>query len=351
MAVKGNYKRIKKLVKTSLSANLPVLILGHPGCGKSTMAKELAQEFGLPLIDIRLAHEDPAELTGVRVPDKDTSKLVVYVPDWVPTDKPVFLFLDEINAGVTKLHQACAYQIVLDRRAKSVPFHPETKVIAAGNLEEDNAIVTPLSQALNNRFVHFELVPDIDCWLDWAKNVGITPVTRAYIAFRGIKGLYNNTGERAFPSPRSIEMADKVYREAKKAGLKKDEIRDLIAACIGQGDAVQFIAFEEIYSEIKIEDVVKTGIIPKNGEVSFLYALTFGIASFVRDKLSPKDIRKYEHGLTRFAISIPREYLVLFVKEIADKSNIFNAIVEIFMKNKELLKEIDIIQESIKNFE
>ena len=121
---------------------------------------------GLPLIDIRLAQRDPAELAGVYFPDHDRRCLSLYAPDWVRQvcEKPGLVFLDEINAAVTRLHQAAAYQIVLEHRVGPFKFHPDTLVLAAGNLEEDNAIVAQLSSALCNRFVHYTLRVDTDCW-------------------------------------------------------------------------------------------------------------------------------------------------------------------------------------------
>lgn len=354
MAVRGNYKEIKKLVKTALEADLSVLVLGHPGVGKSTMAKELAEEFGLPLIEIRLAHVDPAELVGVQMPDRESGKLIQYVPEWVPSEKPAFIFLDEINAGVTKLHQAAAYQIVLDKRAGKVKFASGTKVMAAGNLEEDNAIVTPLSQALNNRFVHFILEPDVDAWLEWARKAGITDVMRAYVSFRGIKGLYNNTGQQAFPTPRSIAMADNLYKRGKEKGMKKSDIKKLIASCIGEGDAVQFMAFEEIYSSIDIEQVIKTGQGFESKEQSFLYALTYSAASYVRDKMDKNAIAKYHQGIIKFLNNLSSfgsdEFVVLFLREVADKREKFNQLVNFLYKDKHFMKIVESVIDAISEF-
>lgn len=349
---KGNYKTIKRLARTALESNLSVLILGHPGVGKSTMARELAQEFNLPLIEIRLAHVDPSELVGVQMPDKDTRKLVWYVPEWVPVDKPAFVFLDEINAGVTKLHQAAAYQIVLDRRAGAATFHPETKIMAAGNLEEDNAIVTPLSQALNNRFVHFQLEPEVETWLEWAAKAGISPLTRAFIHFRGLQALYNNTGEAAFPTPRSVAMADKLYQAAKQNKMKKYEIKQLIASTIGEGMAVQFVEFEELYSAIDLDRAVKTGEINTSSrETSFYYALAYGASTYVREKFTAKDIDKYYNGIITLLKKIPQEYITLFLKETSLKKATFDRLASFLSRDPVFSRILDEILTSIAEFE
>ena len=129
-----SYPEVKSLVEITLEAGISALVLGHPGVGKSAMAAELAHEYDMPLIDIRLAQRDPAELAGVYFPDHSQNCLSLYAPDWVmrAVAEPVLVFLDEINAAVTRLHQAAAYQIVLERRVGPFEFHPGTKVLAAG---------------------------------------------------------------------------------------------------------------------------------------------------------------------------------------------------------------------------
>ena len=48
-----SWPELYRLVGTTLRTGLSVLLRGHPGVGKSTLAQALATDFGLPLIDIR----------------------------------------------------------------------------------------------------------------------------------------------------------------------------------------------------------------------------------------------------------------------------------------------------------
>lgn len=349
----GNYKKIKKLIKICLDQNMSVLLTGHPGVGKSAMAKELAEEYQLPLVDIRLSSIDPSELAGVRIPDKESGLLKVFPPEWVPKDRPVFLLFDEINSGITKLHQSVAYQIVLDRILGSVKFHPETKIMACGNLPEDNAIVTELSSALNNRFLHFQLEPDVDAWLEWARSSGITPMMRGYIKFRGIKGLYNNTGSPAFPSPRSIERADVLYREGIARGLPRDMITDLIASAIGMGDAIQVMAFEKMFTEINVLQIINTGTFPRKEDPSFLYALTFSVASFLKNQ-NKLFVQKNKTGILNFLKNLKKisseEFIIIFFTELSSQKQVYLEIVDLVSKDKELERIIKEIIQGTFNF-
>ena len=94
---------IRRLVGVTLQAGISVLLRGHPGVGKSSLAAELADAMNLEMVDIRLAQRDPAELAGVYFPDRENGELALFPPAWVrqACAEPTFVFLDEVNAAVS----------------------------------------------------------------------------------------------------------------------------------------------------------------------------------------------------------------------------------------------------------
>ncbi len=253
------YDDLQPMVQTCLEAGVAVLVRGHPGVGKSTLAAEIAVNMRLPLEDIRLAQRDPAEIGGVYFPSADRSELSLLPPPWVrrACREPTLIFLDEINAAVTRLHQAAAYQIVLERRVGPFRFHPGTVVLAAGNLEEDRAIVTPLSTALANRFAHFTLRADIATWLRWAERRDVAPQIIAYMRANeasGVAVLYNNDGDDAFATPRSWAMASEVLSRGEGGASRR-----LVASCIGLSAAQRFFSFLRTYELFHPEHVIERG--------------------------------------------------------------------------------------------
>lgn len=289
-----NWNETKDLIRPMLEAGVSVLVRGHPGIGKSAIAAKLAGEMGLELVDIRLAQRDPADVAGVYFPDEKKSQLNLLAPDWVAkaVAKPVMVFLDEINAAVTKLHQAAAYQIVLEHRVGPFQFHTGTVVLAAGNLEEDNAIVTPLSSALSNRFAHFRLRVDSKSWVEWGTDNGIDGRILGFISARGAELLYQNNGEDAFPSPRTWEMASKVISK-----VPADQVHRIITACVGAIAAAEFDSWLAIYGRVDPAAIVRRGqkvdFTKGEGlEPSFRYAAIFAVSNWVVDQgdLIPKEV-------------------------------------------------------------
>lgn len=311
---------LKDLVKATLESGVSCLILGHPGVGKSALANAIAGELNIPLIDQRLAQKDPAEINGVYFPDQQKGTLKLLAPDWVKKacDEPCFVFLDEINAAVSKLHQAAAYQIVLEHRVGPFIFHPKTVVMGAGNLEEDNAIVAPLSSALSNRFAHFELRVDKKSWVEWGINNSIDPRILGYISWMGEDALYLNTGDSlAFPSPRSWEMASKILQKSPHIDAKR-----IVTSCVGVAAAEGFASWLLLYGKVDPEAIVKKGqkidfTNKKNNEPSFKYAAIFAVGSWIVSNIDKLTTSQLEN-LMLFASSkgLDPEYQFLFISKL-----------------------------------
>jgi hypothetical protein len=281
--------------------------------------------MGLPMTDIRLAQRDPAELAGVCFPDHQQQVLRQFPPEWVrdACNRPVLVFLDEINAAVTRLHQAAAYQIVLERRVGPFTFHPDTRVMAAGNLEEDNAIVATLSSALCNRFAHVVLTVSVEDWLEWARTAGVDEAIQGYIARNGAEALYQNTGDMAFPTPRSWEMASRLYKASPEPQRKR-----AVAACVGIEAAEKLFSFIRLYTQVRPERILLKGDIPdfttgRKAEPSFVSATVFAVCAWLASQESlPAQALV---NVVRFisAPGIDPEYAFLFLRNIKSRGSVY----------------------------
>lgn len=317
------YRQVLPLVEAALQCDAPVLLRGHPGVGKSALAAEVAGKLGLPMLDLRLAQKDPAELAGIYAPNIERTALQLLPPDWALelNRRPMLLFLDEINAAVTKLHQAAAYQLVLERRVGPVQFHPDTRVLAAGNLDEDRALAMPLSSALLNRFVHFRLRVDPADWLAWAENQSLHAGIRAFVASFGGRAagvLYRNTGEDAFATPRSWAQAAKLLDKA-----PPKLVPQLLCACVGPTAAEQYLEWQRVASKADPLKILDEGKLPnlQSGplaEPSFKLALLYAVVDQLARRETIPDAWLEHTAQQLQAPGVDPEHVVLVLRRLPE---------------------------------
>jgi hypothetical protein len=192
----------------------PMMIWGAPGVGKSTIIRELAKEYGVGFIDVRLSQREPVDIRGLPVPREDGVEWLVS-SEWPrdPNSRGIILF-DELTSADRSL-QVAAYEFILDRRLGELYQVPDGWYIcAAGNRVCDRAVAITLSSALANRFMHLELECDAEIWCEWALWHDIHPSVIGFIRFAPEKllSLENENLERGWPSPRSWERVSTMLK-------------------------------------------------------------------------------------------------------------------------------------------
>ena len=95
-------------------------------------------------------------------------------PAELPTDPKsnAIVFLDELNSAAPAV-QAAAYQLILNRRVGQYVLPDGVSIVAAGNRDSDKGVTYRMPAPLANRFIHLEMKPEFDDWLEWAVNNNI----------------------------------------------------------------------------------------------------------------------------------------------------------------------------------
>lgn len=305
--------KAKDMLCSFLKARLVPLIVGSPGLGKSQICQQIANEFGLLLIDVRLGQCDVTDLLGFPQIKGDKAS---YIPmatfpiegDQVPKGYNGWLLLfDELTSASPSL-QAAAYKILLDRMVGNHPLHKNVAIVCAGNLETDNAIVQPMSTALQSRLVHMELVVDAKEWSDWAASAGIDHRITSYINFKP-GSLYTfrpDHTDNTYASPRTWEFADRVL---KVVDLDSPHLLPMLAGTISEGVAREFLSFCKNFANLpKISEIVASPdsiTVPR--EPSSLFALTGALSH----NASMDNMDK----LAQFISRLPLEFQVVCLRE------------------------------------
>lgn len=139
----------------------------------------MAKSLSLDVIDRRLSQMTEGDLLGL--PSITEATTSFNPPDWYhgACQRPVALFLDEMNRATRELQQG-AFQLVLDRELNGWKLHKETRVYSAVNVGGKYA-VNDMDPALLRRFFVIDLAPDANDWLDYAKERKLNDLIIAFI--------------------------------------------------------------------------------------------------------------------------------------------------------------------------
>ena len=201
-----------------------------------------------------------------------------------------------------------SYKLVLDRMVGNHPLHKNVAIVCAGNLETDNAIVQPMSTALQSRLVHMELVVDAKEWSDWAASAGIDHRITSYINFKpgSLYTFQPDHTDNTYASPRTWEFADRVL---KVVDMDSPNLLPMLAGTISEGVAREFLSFCKNFANLPTisEIVASPDSITVPSEPSILFALTGALSH----NASMDNMDK----LAQFIKRLPLEFQVVCLRE------------------------------------
>lgn len=308
-------KQLETIIPMVLKAGLVPYMKSSPAIGKSALAHQIAAKYNLKVIDVRLAECEPVELAGFPYFDQETKKATYYPVDTFPLETdPIpdgytgwLILLDEFSSCPIAT-QSAAYKLVLDRQIGQFKLHPKALLIAAGNKEDDNAIVNPMSSALVSRFAIFEVVLNQKDWSEWAASNGIDYRITSYINFKPnhLYTFHPDTADKPYASPRTWAMLSRVIKDQ---SIENIHIA-VLASLIGEGVAYEFNTYLQLQNELPtFESIVAK---PKEVEIKPELSIKWAIMGMIAHKISPATTEPCITFLERF----PKELLVVAIREI-----------------------------------
>ena len=241
---------LRMFIRMCHATDIPLLVYGPPGGGKSSIIAQESAEAGRHLIDgVRLSQVMPEDIGGAIAPDMERRVAERLMPDIVKacwdvynsTGKKIDLFLDEINHAMLSVLSAC-YQLVLERRAAGFELPPDTRIFAAGNFGSG----TEMPEALSNRFAIVEFGgPTWDEWRSYAVDQNLHPDLLGFLS-ENSDWLNNRRDPRAIegrqPTPRAFEFLSEMFYYADDAGLSDADKIAMASSVVGDPCAAQMIA-------------------------------------------------------------------------------------------------------------
>jgi hypothetical protein len=309
----------KLAIRKCLKKQRPVFMWGPPGIGKSDIIKQLGDEQGREVIDVRLSLWEPTDIKGIPYYNSNENTMTWAPPAELPTDpeSTAILFLDELNSAAPAT-QAAAFQLVLNRRVGTYQLPKGVAIVAAGNRETDKGVTYRMPAPLANRFLHLELRTDYEDWQEWAVKNRLHEQVVGYLGFAK-QDLYDfdpKSASRAFATPRSWSFVSELLEDD---DVSDNTLTDLIAGAVGEGLAVKFMAHRRVAKQMPNPSDILAGKVKKSEikEISAMYSLSISLC-YELQEADRKKVKGWDEMADNFFAflmeNFPTELIVMGAK-------------------------------------
>lgn len=306
-----NPTNMKKYVRWCIQRKKSFFVHGSPGVAKSYSLNALCQEDGLMLKDDRLSQMESVDLRGLLDLDRNKGVSRWLPPDNFPkeSDPPGLWFLDEYPDADNSVKKG-SYQLVHDRALGSYTVPDHWALGAAGNLITDMSMVGKMPAALNNRFIHLYVEPDIE---DWLINAAIPdnfhPMVIGFLQWKpswlhAFHGMPRNElvqlirNSDAWHSCRTWEsVSDIIWDWGDHKGAVQEAF-PLIAGAVGLPAATEFKGYVDYYSQLPdIDELIKNpSVFMLPSEIPVQWALASAVSLRI-NKDNFENVRKFADKL------------------------------------------------------
>ena len=332
-----------------------VVVTSPPGTGKDATWYAAAAQVNALTISCYCATMEAVDARGIPyVYDADGDKITGWAaPNFLPLelnkhkfpkDREVWVNLTDWPQAPPPVMRATVRSIYgdgSDRRVGDFPILARTRFFANGNREQDRAGAYRTETYVNDRVTFIDVEPDVDEYVSGAIN-GFAkpefdseyPARRTRIDAAVAKGIPDeliayvkwskqcyefSTDTRSFLSPRSIERLGRFIRAFDVAGINGDVLHEVASGTIGEAQAVKFMAFHKLRSELPDVDAILRGenvTLPAKTEI--LYILCTAIVRAGKKEHCPavaKLIDRLAHTETSGGMKVGIEVSAYLFKE------------------------------------
>jgi hypothetical protein len=247
----------------AVAARVPVLLWGAPGTGKTSAIRAMAAAMGWPCETVIASIREPSDFAGL--PVVAGNQVHMAPPAWARRLAEAgdgILFLDEISTAPPAV-QAALLRVVFERVVGDLALGDGIVMVAAANPPEQAADGWELTAPLANRFCHLDWTVDsatlaqgiMSGWppaavprlpAGWEAHLPVARgVVAAFIAVRPTLACQVPTDPgqagRAWPSPRTWEMAARLWAAATAAEATTEVQTALVTGAVGEGAGIELL--------------------------------------------------------------------------------------------------------------
>jgi len=247
-------------------ANVPVLVWGEPGAGKTASINAMVRAMGWHLETVLASLREPSDFAGL--PVLADGEVRMAPPDWarrLAGRSDAVCFFDEISTAAPSTQRALL-RVVHERVVGDLALGGDVRMVAAANPAEMAAGGWDLTAPLANRFLHLDWKVDpavvamgmtgrwpdplpLDIEPDWERRLPYHgAVVSGFLTARPELAHQLPTDPasagRGWPSPRAWESVIRVLAACDGSGIGTEARLGLVAGLVGDGAALEFARYE-----------------------------------------------------------------------------------------------------------
>ncbi|MGQ4731820.1 MULTISPECIES: AAA family ATPase [Streptomyces] len=295
---------VQDAVAVAVTANLPVILWGAPGTGKTSSVIALAEAMELPAEVVIGSIREPSDFSGLPVIRDGTTWFAP--PRWaerLAAGGSGLLFLDELTTAPPAV-QAAMLRVVLERTVGDLRLPDAVRIVAAANPPEQAADGWDLSAPLANRLIHLDWqVEAADIAAGFAGGFTVPalvhkdpPPEAAVARARSLVGAFlrvrpelivavpdgADRAGRGWPSPRTWEMAAKAVAACEHADARPEVEAALVLGAVGDAAGFELITWLRSLDLPDPETLLTDPRAPLPERLDQLHALLGALVAHVR---------------------------------------------------------------------
>ena len=237
MSTKLKISEVPSLLQIAHAADVPVLLEGSHGIGKSEILEHAASQMGVGFRALDLSLLEPVDLVGIpMIEDKRTQ----YAPPAIlPREGRGLLLLEELNRASPQTRTP-ALELLTRRQLHEYHLPVGWLPCASINPQNEGYTVDALDPALLSRFLVVRVEADHGGWVQWAREKGLHTGVVDYV--EASPDIFTSTDV----NPRALEYASKILSAFEASGHVPRGDNLLIAALaglVGESMAVSLLRF------------------------------------------------------------------------------------------------------------
>ena len=263
--MKVTIEELRKVIPT-IGTTITPIIQSEPGCGKTSLLKMLEKDLGdeYDYIYVDCPVKDMSDI-AMTIPNHDTKSLENYVGTLfkLDSDKPKVILLDEFMKA-PKLLQVIFTRLMLERTIGDTPLPEGSIVFGTSNNQSDGVGDTMLAHAGNRVCIMQMEKPNVEDWLTWATENGVSSLVRAFVhTFPRCLASYLDEGQEdnpyifnpskqqlSFVTPRSLDKCSVIVDNRDKLG--DNATMCALSGTIGKSASADMNAFLRLEKDLPV---------------------------------------------------------------------------------------------------